>query len=168
MGGNNMLPMKELVAVLESIGLHNIKTYIQSGNVLFQSNAQNAAQLSAAISSAIKQSHGFEPKVLLLDSIALEKVIQASPFVEAEVVPNTVHIGFMVAIADHPDIQSLEKIRAEGERFKIIGHAFYLHAPEGIGRSKLAIQAEKKLGVPMTLRNWRTVGKLMEMARENN
>jgi uncharacterized protein (DUF1697 family) len=167
-GGNNILPMKELVVVLESIDLYNIKTYIQSGNVLFQSNAKNETQLSAAISSAIKKSHGFEPKVMLLNSIALKKVIKANPFVKAEAVPNTLHIGFMISIPDHPDIQSLEKIRAENERFQIIGNAFYLHAPEGIGQSKLATQVEKILGVPMTMRNWRTVSKLMEMVRESN
>ncbi len=167
-GGNNILPMKELLAVLESIGLHNVKTYIQSGNVLFQSKGKSDAQLSAVISGSIKQSHGFEPKALLLDSIALEKVIRANPFVEAEAVPNTLHIGFMASAPNNPATQSLEKIRSESERFQIIGNAFYFHAPEGIGRSKLAVQVEKILGVPMTLRNWRTVSKLMEMVRESN
>ncbi len=165
-GGNSILPMKELVVVLESIGLHNLKTYIQSGNVLFQSKGKSDTQLSAAISGAIKQSHGFEPKVLLLDSMALEKVIQANPFVEAEAVPNTLHVGFMASIPDDPDMQSLEKIRAEKERFQIIKNTFYLYAPDGIGRSKLAAQAEKILGAPMTMRNWRTVSKIMTMVQE--
>lgn len=103
---------------------------------------------------------------MLLDPTALEKVIRANPFVEAESVPNTLHIGFMASTFVNPDIQSLGKIRAESERFQIIGSAFYLHAPEGIGRSKLATRVEKILGVPMTLRNWRTVSKIMAMLKE--
>ena len=65
-GGNNVLPMKELVARLESIGAQNVKTYIQSGNAVFQSQETNASLLQNKISAAIKKSHGFEPQVFLL------------------------------------------------------------------------------------------------------
>jgi uncharacterized protein (DUF1697 family) len=65
-GGNNVLPMKELVARLESIGAQNVKTYIQSGNAVFQSQETNASLLSNKIIAAIKKSHGFEPQVFLL------------------------------------------------------------------------------------------------------
>lgn len=165
-GGNSILPMKELVAVLESSDLHNVKTYIQSGNVLFQSKAESVPQLASKIGSAIKKSHGFEPSVFLLESSALENTIQLNPFVDAEALPNTLHIGFMVSAPEYSDIQSLEKIKAENERFQIIGNAFYLHAPDGIGRSKLATQVERILGVAMTTRNWRTVSKIMTMVQE--
>jgi uncharacterized protein (DUF1697 family) len=60
----------------------------------------------------------------------------------------------------------LEETRAPNERFVLQGKAFYLHAPDGIGRSKLAANVEKLLGVSATSRNWRTVRKLIEMARE--
>ncbi len=70
---------------------------------------------------------------MLLDLAALEKVVRANPFVETEAVPNTLNIGFMVSVPDNSDIQLPEKIQAEGEQFQIIAHAFYLHAPEGVG-----------------------------------
>lgn len=162
-GGKNILPMKELVAVLENLGLQDIRAYIQSGNVIFRSKAADTAQLAGKISIAIKKSHGFEPQVLLLDSAALDKAIRGNPYPEAETVPNNLHLNFLSAIPPKPDLNALEKIRAKTERFHLAGNVLYLHAPDGIGRSKLAAGMERLLGVPMTGRNWNTVRKLKEM-----
>ncbi|MDO8811575.1 MAG: DUF1697 domain-containing protein [Gallionella sp.] len=162
-GGKNMLPMKELVTVLESIGLQNIKTYIQSGNAVFQSKTADTAKLAKTISAAIKESHGFEPQVLLLDSVALEEAIKANPYPEAEAAPNTLYVVFLAAIPPKPDLDALERIRAASERFQLAGNVLYLHAPDGVGRSKLAAGMERLLGVAMTSRNWNTVRKLQEM-----
>ena len=60
----------------------------------------------------------------------------------------------------------LESLKSDSERFHLIDKVFYLYAPEGIGRSKLAANAEKLLGAPMTDRNWRTVCKILDMAKE--
>jgi uncharacterized protein (DUF1697 family) len=162
-GGNSILPMKELVAVLESLGVQDIKTYIQSGNVIFRSKAADTAPLARKIGAAIRKSHGFEPQVLLLDSAELDKVIRENPYPEAEAVPNTLHVNFLAAIPPKPDLRALEKIRTESERFHLAGDVLYLHAPDGIGRSKLAASMERLLGVPMTSRNWNTVHKLKVM-----
>lgn len=164
-GGNNKLPMKELVSVLEGLGLKNIRTYIQSGNVVFDGKGESAV-LAARMSAAIKTSHGFEPRVLLLDAAKLEQAIKANPFPEAEDEGNTLHFNFLEAVPGKPDLVGIEKIRAPSERYKLIGDVFYLHAPEGIGRSKLALNMERLLGVAMTSRNWNTVKKLREMANE--
>ncbi|MGC2049308.1 MAG: DUF1697 domain-containing protein [Gallionella sp.] len=107
-GGNSILPMKELVAVLENLGLQDLKTYIQSGNVIFRSKAADTAQLAGKIGAAIRKSHGFEPLVLLLDSAVLDKVIRENPYPEAEAVPNTVHVNFLAAIPPRPDLKALE------------------------------------------------------------
>lgn len=92
-GGNNKLPMKELVSVLESLGLKNIRTWIQSGNVVFDGKGESVA-LAAKMSAAIKKSHGFEPRVLLLDAARLEQAISANPFPEGEAEGNTLHSIF--------------------------------------------------------------------------
>ena len=68
-GGTNVLPMKDLVALLENIGSQNVKTYIQSGNAVFQSEEENASLLSNKIRAAIKKSHGFEPTSLLTQAL---------------------------------------------------------------------------------------------------
>lgn len=165
-GGNNILPMKELVSILENIGLINVKTYIQSGNVVFHSKAENTSLFSSKISAEIKKSHGFEPQVLLLDLQEMEQAIKSNPFPEAESEPNTLHVNFLISVPANPDLKTLESIKKENERFNLKGKIFYLHAPDGIGRSKLAANAEKLIGVSMTSRNWRTVCKIVAMAKE--
>jgi uncharacterized protein (DUF1697 family) len=165
-GGNNALPMKELAAVLESLGLRGVKTYIQSGNVVFQGRAVDPALLSKRIGTAIGKSHGFEPWVRLLDRPMLEQVIRGNPYPEAEDAPGTLYVNFLATIPPRPNLDGLEKLRAPNERFQLADDVFYLHAPDGIGRSILAAALERLLGVPMTNRNWNTVRKLGEMARD--
>lgn len=165
-GGNNVLPMKELVTILESIGAQNVKTYIQSGNGVFGSQETNASLLSNRISAAIKKSRGFEPRVLLLRLEAIEKAIASNPFPEAESKPKTLHVYFLASVPKNPDFDALESIKSDQERFVLKDGVFYLHAPNGVGKSKLAANAEKLLGVPVTSRNWRTIRKIRDMAKE--
>jgi uncharacterized protein (DUF1697 family) len=165
-GGKNVLPMKELVAMLESIGAQNVKTYVQSGNAVFQSEETSAPTLSNTISITIKKRRGFEPQVLLLELEELQKAVESNPFPEAESEPKTLHVHFLASVPQNPDFDALESIKTERERFVLKDSVFYLHAPDGIGRSKLAANTEKLLGVSMTSRNWRTVCKVIAMAKE--
>jgi uncharacterized protein (DUF1697 family) len=165
-GGKNKLPMKGLAATLEKVGCQDVATYIQSGNAVFQSEEQDAASLSEEIKAAIGESYGFEPRVLLLASEEMERVMRSNPFPEAESEPKTLHLYFLAAPPESPDLDALEGIKGDRERFFLGDGVFYLHAPDGIGRSKLAARVEKLLGVPTTARNWRTVLKVMEMAKQ--
>jgi uncharacterized protein (DUF1697 family) len=165
-GGKNALPMKQLVAVLEDVGSRNVKTYIQSGNAVFESKERDASRLSNRISVEIKKRRGFEPYVLLLEPEDIERAITENPFPEAETDPQTLHVGFLASAPGNLNLKKLESLKRDSERFHLIGNVFYLHAPEGVGRSKLAANAEKLLGVPMTDRNWRTVCKIWEMVEE--
>jgi uncharacterized protein (DUF1697 family) len=165
-GGKNTLPMKELVAILEHLGSRNVKTYIQSGNAVFDSNEKKASRLSSKIRVEIKKHRGVEPYVLLLEVEEMEKAIAGNPFPEAESKPNTLHVSFLTSAPMNPDLKTLESLKKENERFLLKGTVLYLHAPEGVGRSKLAASAERLLGVSMTDRNWRTVCKIRDMAKE--
>ena len=165
-GGNNVLPMRELVALLENIGAQNVRTYIQSGNVAFQSEEKNASVLSYKIRAAIKKSHGFEPQVLLLELEEVEKAVGSNPFPEAASEPKTLHFFFLSSMPKNPDYDALESFKSDRERFALKDGVFYVHAPDGIGRSKLAANAEKLLGVWITGRNWRTVCKVMALAKQ--
>lgn len=164
-GGKNILPMNELVRDLQSLNLENIKTYIQSGNAVFRSSRKVSATLSAKIATRIENRHGFRPHVLILSADQLDHAIESNPFAEAEAKPKTLHLFFLASAPAAPDIESLAKAKLPSERFHLTDHVFYLHAPDGIGRSKLAANAEKFLGVAVTARNWRTVQKLREMAK---
>jgi len=165
LGGKNILPMKELVAILEGLGARSIKTYIQSGNAVFTSREKDPSRLAGRLAAEIKRRRGFEPKVLLLELEELEHAMQRNPFPEAEANPQALHAGFLVSAPANPNLKALEGLKKASERFQLSGSVFYLHAPEGVGRSKLAANAEKLIGVSMTDRNWRTVCTLYEMAK---
>lgn len=165
-GGNARLPMKELVALLVDMGAGQVRTYIQSGNAVFESSERDPAKFSRKLALEVKKRHGFEPHVLLLGIEAINEAIGNNPFPEAVNDPSKLHLGFLASVPKSPDMEKLESVRKASERFRLIGSVFYLHAPEGVGRSKLAANAEKLLGVPMTDRNWRTVCKLREMASQ--
>lgn len=167
-GGKTALPMKQLVALLDDLGCRNIKTYIQSGNAVFESEMIDTARLSNNISIEIKKRRGFQPFALLLEIKEIQKAITNNPFPEAENDPKSLHVGFLASAPKNPDLKALEGLRKASERFRLMDHVFYLHAPEGVGRSKLAANTERLLGVSMTDRNWRTVCKIMEMAQELN
>ncbi len=164
-GGRNILPMKELVRDLQSLGLEDVKTYIQSGNAVFRAAREDAAALGAEISATIEGRHGFRPHVLLLSADQLADAIASNPFPEAEAEPKTLHVSFLASLPPAPDLDALAAVKAPSERFHLTDRVFYLHAPDGIGRSKLAAKAERLLGVPITARNWRTVDKLREIAQ---
>ncbi len=157
--------MKALVALLQDIGAQNVRTYIQSGNAIFQSAEPDRARLSRQLAAEIHKRHGFEPHVLILGVDAFDKAIAENPFPDAEADPAALHLGFLDAEPTHPDLQKLESLKKPSERFHLGDCVFYLHAPEGVGRSKLAGSSEKLLGVPMTDRNWKTVCAIRDLAR---
>lgn len=165
-GGKNPLPMKSLISILEGMGLRNVKTYIQSGNVVFRSTEKDTALLSTQLATAVKMHHGFEPQVLVLDRETVIGAQAGNPFPEAEADPQSLHLGFLASKPLQPDLAKLSSLKKASERFHLGERVFYLHAPEGVGRSKLAANAEKLLGVAMTDRNWRTVCKVAELAQD--
>ena len=156
--------MKELVGMLEGIGARNVKTYIQSGNAVFQNARKNAAQLAKQLTAEIKKRRGIEPRTLVLSLEALKKAVADNPFPDAEADPGGLHLGFLFSRPIQADLEKISSLKKGSERFQLIDAVYYLHAPEGVGRSKLAANAEKLLGVPVTDRNWRTVCKVLEMA----
>jgi uncharacterized protein (DUF1697 family) len=166
-GGNNLLPMKELVRHLEALKLKHVRTYIQSGNVVFDTNEKNAKSLAKKIKERIEREHGFGPEVLLISREELQKAIQANPFPHAVSDPKSLHFFFLEKPAAKAKIQALDLAKAPTESCVLKGSMFFLHAPEGVGRSKLAATAERHLGVAVTARNYRTVEKIAEMAAQD-
>ena len=164
-GGRTSLPMKELVTLLEALGLEDVRTYVQSGNVVFRHDRRDLDRLATRISAAIEKHRGFAPPMLLIDVDGLEQTVRDNPFPEAVEEPKALHANFLFREPPAPDLTALERLKRNTERFVLGNRVLYLHAPEGIARSKLVAGAEKALGVPMTGRNWRTVTKLLEMAQ---
>ncbi len=165
-GGNNIIKMADLKSDLESLKLKNVRTYIQSGNVVFDSTAKTASSLTKKICSQIEGQHGFRPKLFILDRNDLLAAIKSNPFPKAVSDPKSLHFFFLAEPAVDPDIKAIDNARNQTESYKLTPRVFYLHAPDGIGRSKLAANAEKHLGVVATARNYRTVDRLRSMATE--
>ncbi|MHC4379587.1 MAG: DUF1697 domain-containing protein [Planctomycetota bacterium] len=163
-GGNNILPMAELREDLAAMSLKNVRTYIQSGNLVFDVPPEVTAPLDLVIPDHIEKRHGFRPQLLLLTRKQLVQAVERNPFPEAVEDPKTLHFLFLAETATSPDMEALEAKKGTSEEYHLTERVFYLHAPEGIGRSKLAASAERHLGVLGTGRNYRTVGKLLAMS----
>ena len=166
-GGKHLLPMEELREILAALGCENVRTYIQSGNAVFVSDSDRDA-LTSEIRSAIEKRFGFSPKILLLSSERLVEIAASNPFPEAEKNPKFLHVWFLADRPLNPDLVKLGNTKTNSEEFSLGEGAFYLYTPDGLGRSKLAGQVEKCLGVDVTARNWRTVVKLLELASANS
>ena len=167
-GGRHIVPMKTLTSELEALGLTDIKTYIQSGNIVFRDSKRTAAALAAEIGNAINARFGFEPHVAVISYKDFASSVTDNPFHESMTDENrkTLHLFFLDRAPLDLDQNRLEAIRRPSERWQLNGRVFYLHTPEGFGDSKLAVQVEKILGVATTARNWRTVCALLELAEQ--
>ena len=163
-GGHKKLPMAELRTLLTKAGFANVQTYIQSGNCVLESAETDARLIESAIHSAIANEFGYQLPIMALSKSNLANVIKANPYDVAEGQEKTVHIFILSKTASSPDLDKLEVLKAPSEKYTLTGEAFYLHAPDGIGRSKLATGAEKCLGVPVTARNLRSVKKVLSLA----
>lgn len=155
--------MKDLRQLLEREGFTNAKTYIQSGNCVFQSELSSPGEIHRKISVGIENKFGFRPRVFVMDRSNLLRAIGANPYPEGAEDPKSVHFYFLAGLSTEPDLKALEAIQAPTERYVLTDHVLYLHAPDGIGRSKFAARVEKKLGVATTARNFRTVLKISEL-----
>lgn len=160
--------MAELRKDLESLGFGNVRTLIQSGNAVFESAARTPPLLASRIAAGIEKRHGFRPEVVVLRSSDLRTAIDSNPFPDAVSQPQSLHFFFLSGPAAKPDLEGIARARAPSESCSLTPGVFYLHAPDGTGRSALAAKAEKLLGVPATARNFRTVDRLWRMATQSD
>ncbi|UTW04244.1 DUF1697 domain-containing protein [Amphritea atlantica] len=158
-GGRNILPMRDLSLLLQENGFDEVKTYIQSGNVVLKGIAKPDASLIAEIESRF----GFRPEIIVLDADEFAAAVKHNPYGLAD--GKSVHFYFS-ALEPQPDMDKLVALASEHERFELKGKVFYLHAPNGIGRSKLVAGLEKCLGVSATGRNLNTLNKLRQMVEK--
>lgn len=165
-GGKNSLPMAELVSMLEALGAKEVKTYIQSGNAVFRGTAELKKKIQQKLPAEISKHKGFDIQLMVMDADKYAGIIAANPYAVIPEAGSIVHVGFLAEAPNKPDMEKLEKLKTGSEQFHLAADAFYLHAPDGFGKSKLANGAEKALGVPMTIRNWKTVCKIDELAKQ--
>ena len=164
-GGIRSLPMRELVTQLEGIGLKDVRTYIATGNVVF-SSTRAAARLAGEIEACIEKKFGFHSNTFVLSVDELRRAAAANPVPQADATPQLLHLFFLSQQPKTPQLDAMNEIKTKSEQFALKGKVFYFYTPDGFGISKLATRVDRLLGVKTTARNWRTVGKLLEMTRE--
>lgn len=165
-GGNNIIKMQDLRALLTDAGYANVRTYIQSGNVAFETDNTDAKIISKHIQDTIESSYGFAPKAMALSAQIVTKIIKDIPFSGAAQTPKEHHVFFLSEPALSADMDSINALKTETEQFALTPQAAYLHLPNGVWKSKLAAKLEACLGVPTTARNWRSTIKLLELAEK--
>ncbi len=167
-GGNRKLLMADLKTICKGLGFQNIKTYIQSGNVIFHIEEQEHNKLATTLEMAIKKNHGFDVPVVVRTLAELKKIQDQNPFLKnADTSIDELHLTFL---SEDPSTENLKKIETYNytpDEFKIIGHNAFIKIPGKYHKSKLTNSFfEKKLQVKATTRNWKTVLKLMELAEK--
>ncbi len=165
-GGNNIIKMADLKQLLTTAGYSHVRTYIQSGNIAFESEVSEPSAICEHVTQCIKDSHDFAPKTLAISLETVTNIIANNPYTDAESTPKELHVFFLKSPAIDAKIEVLDALKTESERFTITNQAAYLHLPDGVWKSKLATHLERHLGVAATARNWRSVNKLLELARK--
>jgi uncharacterized protein (DUF1697 family) len=164
-GGHNMVRMEALRGLHESCGLTCVQTYVQSGNVVFQTRLRDLKTIGCRIEDAIEKSHGFRPSVVMRTADELRDVAARNPFAgRKDVPPNKLIVTFLLGEPDAAGAERLRAIKAAPEEFHLSGRELYIYFPEGMGRSKLPALIDKAIKIPGTARNWNTVMALLEMA----
>ena len=164
-GGKNRLPMKELAALFVDAGCEDVRTYIQSGNVVFRTGPEADEEISTVISASILNHFGYRIPVITRTARELQEIVQANPFVEAGAEADKLHFMFLAELPDGANVEALDPDRSPGDEFAVLGREIYLHCPNGVARSKLTNSYfDSRLSTTSTTRNWRTVQRLFELA----
>lgn len=161
--GRNKVPMKTLAAALETAGFQSVRTYIQSGNVLFRSSGKDRRALASRIERLVARNFGCAATVLVISKAELAAAIRGNPFPGARQNHKLLHVYFLAARPKCPDIDSLSRLDIGREAFELKGSVFYLWTPDGFPDSVLRSRIERCLGVAATARNWRTVNELLKL-----
>jgi uncharacterized protein (DUF1697 family) len=163
--GTNRLPMAQLVAIAErQLGLENCRTYIQSGNMVFEAGSAAIDGLADRLRDTISRECGFAPHVIVISAPDFDAIIAANPFSEeARLSAKSVHAFLLDGAPDKAALAALAGRDFADDRWQVTKGAIYLHLPNGMGRSKLAASIERILKVPMTARNWTTMLSIQKM-----
>lgn len=162
-GGHRKVRMSDLSTWCSGIGCEDVRTYIQSGNVLFTHGSLSGTELERALEVAIAAQTGFDVKVMVRTAQEMKVVKEREPFPGAD--PAFLSVGFLREKPAREAVAKLSRTDWSPEEAAIIGREIYLHLPNGMGRTKLG-QALDRLGTPVTVRNWRTVLTLTGLANE--
>jgi uncharacterized protein (DUF1697 family) len=161
-GGKAKVPMAALRDVCVAVGCEDVVTYIQSGNVVLSSRL-TADKLQAALEAAIAEELGLSPAVMIRTAKEMAAVLASNPYSADD--EKSVHVGFLHVPPDAATKKCLGGIDCAPEELTVVGRDVYLHLPNGMGRAQLPVKMDRCLRpLQVTVRNWRTVSKLVELS----
>jgi uncharacterized protein (DUF1697 family) len=163
--GHNTIKMEHLRALFSDLGFRNVETYVQSGNIVFQTRIENPSNLSRRISETILLASRFDVPVIVRSSIEMQSVIANNPFLKEKGIDSSkLYVTFLSETVQESVLKKLEPLSKDPDRFYGAPREIYLYCPGGYGRTKLSNNAiEKALSVRATTRNWKTTNTLLEM-----
>ncbi|MNJ52499.1 hypothetical protein D3C77_478380 [compost metagenome] len=171
-GGHNKIKMAELRQALLDIGFTNVKTYIQSGNILFHAQADKDT-ICKQIEEVLLQRWGLNIKVMIRTADEIRAIIATCPFTLEQITAAEASAGgealYVSMIMNQPNpakLTKLEQASSEQEQYVLVRDEVYMLLADGMRNSKLAVAVDK-LGVPVTTRNWKTMTKLCALLDEN-
>ncbi len=163
-GGKHKLPMKDLAQIVCDCKCSDVRTYIQSGNVVFTASRAASQKLQAVIAGKIEERFGFSALPILRTRDELARVVRGNPFCKSGVPESALYVYFLAELPSASAVKSLDPNRSAPDEFRVAGREIYLHLPNGMGRSKLTnAYFDSKLSTVCTARNWTTVKTLLEM-----
>jgi uncharacterized protein (DUF1697 family) len=166
LGARNRIAMSELREALTDAGFDDVKTYVQSGNVVLSSTAL-PERLARQCARVIDDRFRLDVGVVVRTRAELAKVVERDPLANVAINPKRYQVTFLAAKPDPNVVRELAAAAVEPEQVVHIGRELYAWHPDGVGRSKLAaLLSGPRLGVTATARNWATVTKLLAMANE--
>ncbi len=161
--GKNKIIMTDLKALYESLGYKNVVTYIQSGNVIFETNKKNTVK----IIEAIEQQYEFHVPIEIRTSLEMKNVIKHCPFGKVDLSKDGTKV-LVTFLNEVPDKNKMSKLLGKvflPEKMIVHGREVYLFCPNGYGESKFSnVFIEKNIDVSATTRNWKSVHKLYELS----
>lgn len=159
--GRNTLPMQDLAAIFAAAGCTDVRTYIQSGNVVYRASAANAKHVPALVTTAIAAQFGYKVPLVVRTAAEFTSVLAANPFLKRSTDLKILHVAFLAAVPTAAQSAALDPKRSPPDRFVLVGRDLYLHLPNGAGGSKLTNDyLDRTLGTVSTVRNWNTVQKI--------
>jgi uncharacterized protein (DUF1697 family) len=164
-GGHRKVPMADLRELCSGLGWGNIRSYIQSGNLLF-TGKNEPVLLGQTLQEAIKVHFGFEVPVILRTADQWDALCESNPFPEeSEKEPNLIAACFSHNGFPKSAVAEIEARGAQSERAQVVADTLWIHYPGGQGRSKITpVVLDRLAGSPVTARNWRTLMKIRDMA----
>ena len=167
--GQKKIKMADLKALFQGLGFSNVASYIQSGNVIFNSDIDDTKALQLEIEQAIQAQYTFDVPAIIRTSTQFKVMLKGLPFDNIDISKDGAQV-LMTILAEQPTQQRIADIQQyvkSPERLVILDNTVYIHCPNGYGNSKLSnVFVEKKLGVAATTRNLKTINKLCEIASE--